>query len=380
MKIVIISNAYKGSRSSMEVAEDIERGIRKVRDAEIVKLCVADGGDGTLATLVSAAGGTIKKCRVLNPIGKEITSTYGILNNNKGVIEMALVSGLALLTQDERNPMKASSYGTGQLIKALLDDGVREIIIGIGGSATNDGGTGMAEALGVRFYDKEGSLLRMNGANLNLLSRIDMSNLDDRIRECTITVACDVTNPLYGQEGAAYVYASQKGARGKELEILDRGLINLSNVVKAATHKDYSLVSGTGAAGGMGFGLMSFLGARLMPGIDTMLEAINYELHLEEADLVFTGEGRIDYQSAFGKVPAGVATRAKAKNIPVIAIAGSIGEGIEKLYELGISAVVSIAEGPCTIDYSMANASQLVENAAERVMRILELSNGIYDR
>jgi len=376
MKIVIISNAYKGSRSSMEVAEDIETGIKRVNsDADCVKLSVADGGDGTLQTLIKAVGGKQLFIKAKNPVGKIINAFYGILNNGKGVIEMALISGLALLSKSDRNPMKTSSYGTGQLIKELLDKGVRDIIIGIGGSATNDAGTGMAEALGVKFYDCDGNILSMCGENLINVSDIDFSGLDERIAETRITVACDVSNPLYGEEGAAFVYAPQKGAKPDEVEILDQGLKNLAIVMQALTGTDNSLVSGAGAAGGMGFGLMSFLQARLLPGIDTMLEAINFDDHIEGADLIITGEGRVDYQSAFGKVPSGVAVRARARRIPVIAIAGSIGEGAEKLYELGVSAVISIAEGPCSLDYSIKNSSYLISNAAERVMRIMEAGN-----
>ena len=373
MKIVIVSNAYKGSRTSMEVAYDIERGIRKVIDAEIIKLSVADGGDGTLDALVSSVKGEIYHIDAKNPIGVTIKAPFGILSNGKGVIEMALISGLALMDKQDRTPMKASSYGMGQIITELLNRGVREIILGIGGSATNDGGTGMAEALGVRFYDKNNDLLHMNGENLLKLARIDTSNIDKRIKNCHITVACDVTNPLYGPTGAAYVYASQKGATEEQIPLLDNGLINLSNVLKLINGYDYANVKGAGAAGGMGYGLMTFLGAKLLSGIDTMLTAIEYDKYLEGADLVITGEGMLDYQSAYGKVPSGVAIRAKAKGIPVIAIVGSIGEGAEKLYDVGISAIISIAEGPCNIDYSLKNASKLITNCAERVMRIMEL-------
>jgi glycerate kinase len=224
------------------------------------------------------------------------------------------------------------------------------------------------------------SALRIAGGIFTKIADIDSSGLDIRIAETRITVACDVTNPLYGEEGAAYVYAPQKGAGEKEVRILDDGLKNLAVVCHSIYGKDNSVVSGAGAAGGMGFGLMTFLRARLLPGIDTMLEAINFNEHLIGADLVFTGEGRIDFQSAFGKVPAGVAVRAKAHRIPVIAIAGSIGEGAEKLYELGISAVISIAEGPCTLEYSIQNSSALITDAAERVMRIMEAGNGLFDR
>ncbi|MGI6701335.1 MAG: glycerate kinase [Christensenellales bacterium] len=380
MKIVIISNAYKGSRTSVEVANDIERGIKRVADAECVKLSAADGGDGTLETLINAVGGKIYYKKALNPLGKCIQAAFGILDNGKGVVEMALVSGLALLKKYEKNPMKTTSYGTGQMIKELLNKGVKDIIVGIGGSATNDGGAGMAEALGVKFYDSDGNLLKMCGGNLSDISDIDFSGLDERIADTKITVACDVTNPLYGEDGAAYVYAPQKGAGKREVELLDEGLRTLATVVHSVKGVDNSLVSGAGAAGGMGYGLMTFLNARLLPGVDTMLEAVNYEEHLDGADLVITGEGRIDYQSAFGKVPAGVAIRAKARNIPVIAIAGSIGEGAEKLYELGVSAIISIAEGPCSLDYAISNSSELIADTAERIMRIMEAGSGIFNR
>ena len=370
MKIVIVSNAYKGSRTSIEVANDIERGVLRVVNAEIIKLSIADGGDGTLETLLSAIGGKKLIVSAVNPLNKPINAPVAVLDNGKGVVEMALVSGLALLDKRDRNPLKATSYGTGQLIKALLDEGVRDIIIGIGGSATNDGGTGMAEALGVKFYDKNNNILHMNGENLIHIESIDMSGLDNRIDECNITVACDVTNPLYGTEGAAYVYSPQKGADANQVILLDKGLMNLSSIMNQTIGFDNSSHSGAGAAGGMGYGLMSFLNAKLLSGINTLLNAIEYDRHLEGADLVFTGEGRIDEQSAYGKVPAGVAERAKAKGIPVVAIAGSIGRDIDKLYEIGIDAVISITEGPCNLDYAINNASELIANAAERVMRI----------
>ena len=257
MKIVIISNAYKGSRTSVEVANDIERGIKRVADAECVKLSAADGGDGTLETLINAVGGKIYYKKALNPLGKCIQAAFGILDNGKGVVEMALVSGLALLKKYEKNPMKTTSYGTGQMIKELLNKGVKDIIVGIGGSATNDGGAGMAEALGVKF-ETDGNLLKMCGGNLSDISDIDFSGLDERIADTKITVACDVTNPLYGEDGAAYVYAPQKGAGKREVELLDEGLRTLATVVHSVKGVDNSLVSGAGAAGGMGYGLMTF--------------------------------------------------------------------------------------------------------------------------
>lgn len=370
MKIVIISNAYKGNLSSMEVNNYIEEGIKRVIDAKIVKLAVADGGDGTLDTLVLQGGKKIKTI-VKDPLGREIDSYYGILDNNKGIIEMALASGIALLDKDELNPMLASTYGTGMLIRKLLDEGVRDITIGIGGSATNDGGTGMAQALGVKFYDSYDKLLDMNGENLSKVSRIDIGGLDKRIKDSKITVACDVTNPLYGKEGAAKIYARQKGANDKQIALLDKGLMNLNAKVIELLGIDNSNYSGAGAAGGLGYGLVTFLGAELKQGIETILDAIDYDKHLQGANIVFTGEGRIDNQSQYGKVPAGVAKRAKKKNIPVIAIAGSIGE-MNELYDIGITAVISTAEGDCTLEYAIRNAPKLIANASERVIRIME--------
>lgn len=372
MKIVIISNAYKGNLSSIEVANYIEQGVKRVLECDIIKLAVADGGDGTLDTLV-AMGGMKKSVRVLDALGNEVDSYYGILNNNKGVIEMALASGLAMLDKDRLDSLKASTYGTGMLIRALLDEGVRDIIIGIGGSATTDGGTGMAEALGVRFYDSQDNILRMSGGNLSKINKIDCSNIDERIKECKITVAADVSNSLYGENGAALVYSPQKGADKEQVRILDNGLINLSEKVNEYLNKDIAQMKGAGAAGGLGYGLAVFCDAQIKSGIDTILDAIDYEKHLEGADLVFTGEGKIDNQSAYGKVPAGVAQRAKAKGIPVIAIAGSIGE-INELYDIGINAVISTAEGDCTLEYAIMNAPRLIANAAERVIRIMEVA------
>jgi glycerate kinase len=380
MKIIIISNAFKGSRTSMDVASDIEKGILRVDpDAEIIKLSAADGGDGTLDTLINAVGGYKKTAIVKDPLDRDIEAEYGILDNGKGVIEMSLVSGLTLLKKSERNPMLTSSYGTGQLILKLLDEDIGDIIVGIGGSATNDGGTGMAEALGAKFYNQKGELLHMCGGNLDDICDVDLSEMDMRLGDCKITVACDVTNTLIGRDGASYVYAPQKGATPAQVKLLDQGLYNLNLIMQANTGLDNSLVSGAGAAGGMGYGMMTFLHAKLLPGVETMLDAVNFDDYLDGTDIIFTGEGRIDFQSAFGKVPAGVAVRAKALRIPVVAIAGIIGKGAEKLYEQGVTSIFSIAEGPIAVETSIKKAPTLIANTAERIMRLWEAARDIYN-
>jgi len=371
-KIVIASNAFKGSLDSYSVASNIEIGIKRVlQGIKIIKLSISDGGDGTLDTLMQATGGTIIETCALDPIRKKINCNYGVLRNGTGVVEMALVSGLALLDSNKLNTSITTSYGTGQLIKELLDKGITRIIIGIGGSATTDCGCGMAEALGIKFYDKADNLLEMTGEKMCEVVRIDMSGVDKRIASCNISVACDINNPLFGENGAAYIYSKQKGATMEQIEQLDSGLINISSIMKKDYGIDNAMVNGVGAAGGMGYGLMSFLGASLNSGIDTILNAIDFEKHLEGADLVFTGEGAIDYQSAYGKVPAGVAKLAKARNIPVIVIAGGIGEGVSSLYDIGITSCVTIAPAPCTLEYCLQNAPRLVADASERVMRII---------
>ncbi|TDT45758.1 glycerate kinase [Fonticella tunisiensis] len=376
MKVVVSPDSFKGSMSAKEVADAVERGIKKVDESiEVIKVPMADGGEGTVQSLVDATGGRIVKLTVKDPLMRDIESFYGILGDGKtAVIEMAAASGLPLLKKEERNPLVTTTYGTGQLIKHALDMGCRNIIMGIGGSATNDGGTGMAAALGVKFFDREGNEIGFGGGSLKDLDRIDISGLDERIRESTIVAACDVDNPLVGPGGASYIFGPQKGADEKMVEFLDKNLEHYGNILEKTMGIPVVNCPGAGAAGGLGAGLMAFLNAELKRGIDIVIETSGLEEKMKGADLVITGEGMIDYQTRFGKTPYGVAKIAAKYNIPVIAIAGGIGKQAEELYEYGFNSIFSIVDRPMTLDEAMERGSLLVENTAERIMRVLKIN------
>lgn len=374
MKIVIASDSYKGSLSSMDVADSIEKGIKKVnKQVYIVKLPVADGGEGTVDALVWGTGGAYKEVEVLNPLGRSIVAKYGIINNNIGVIEMASASGLTLINEDERNPLITTTFGTGQLIKAVLGEGVKKIYIGIGGSATNDGGLGMAQALGVSFKDKNGKELGYGGGQLDKLEEIDISGVDPRLKSVEIIIMSDVTNPLCGERGASTVYGSQKGATKEMIQILDDNLLHYSKIIKEKMGIEIKDIPGSGGAGGLGAGLIAFCNAKIYRGIDTVLDLLNIDKHLLDADLVITGEGQLDGQSIYGKVPVGVAKMAKKYNVPVIAMVGSIGQGASEVYSYGINAIIDIINRPMTLDEAIKNAPSLIERASENLMRILSI-------
>lgn len=376
MKILIAPDSFKGSLSAMEVADSIEKGINKViNDAVVEKVPMADGGEGTVQSLVDATNGEIISIKVRDPLLREITASYGILGDKKtAVIEMAEASGLPLLLKDERNPLLTTTYGTGELIRDALDKGCRNIIIGIGGSATNDGGFGMLIALGARFLDHNGKEIGFGGGNLGKLHKIDLDGMDPRIKECTFTAACDVDNPLCGPRGASYIFGPQKGADENTVEILDENLMHYAIVIKDNFNIDIREVPGAGAAGGLGGGLYAFLNAELKRGIEIVISITELEKKVREADLVFTGEGMIDLQTTFGKTPYGVAKVAKKYGVPVIAIAGSIGKDAEVLYEKGFDSIFSILVKPMNLEEAMTEGKLLVENTAERIMRIFKIS------
>jgi glycerate 2-kinase len=371
MKVVIASDSFKGCCSSIEAAAAFESGIRAfLPDASIVTVPVADGGEGTVQALVSGLGGTMREIEVTGPLGWQVKASYGIINNVTAIMEMSAASGLSLVPEDKRNPLITTSFGTGEMIRDAMHIGCKKIYIGIGGSATNDGGMGMAQALGVSFLDKENKELGFGGKVIGELDRIDLSHRNQNLLHCEIVALCDVSNPLCGETGASYVYGPQKGANALDVLLLDAHLKHYSEVIMRQTGKDVAHVPGAGAAGGLGAGLLAFCNATLKPGIETVLEVVQLEKHLADADLVITGEGRIDGQSCFGKVPVGVAKVAKKYNIPVIAIVGSIGDGAEAVYELGIDGIVSIANGPATLEDSIKNFHVLAKRAAESIMRI----------
>ncbi|MDD3839505.1 MAG: glycerate kinase [Clostridia bacterium] len=342
-KIVIASDSFKGTMSSVEVCKIIQKGIHNIRpDIKTIIVPIADGGEGTVEAYLAAIGGTRIDLKVKDPLFREIDSFYAILPDKKtAVIEMAAASGLPLV-EEEKNPCKTTTYGTGQLVLDALNRGCTKIILGIGGSATNDGGIGFAAALGVKFLDEDNNPVPLNGEGLAQLQHIDISQRDKRLDSCEIIVACDVDNPLYGENGAAYIFAPQKGADGDMVKYLDDNLKHYAGII----HKELGIrvhkIPGGGAAGGLGAGLMAFASAKLQSGIKTILDTVNFDEIICEADLIITGEGKIDGQSLRGKVPIGIGERALASNIPAVAIVGDIGDDIEMVYKKGINAVFSI--------------------------------------
>ena len=373
MKIIIIPDSFKGSASSMEVCNCIEKGVLKVfKNAEIKKIPVADGGEGTVDSILYAAGGNIKKIKARNPEGKIIEAKYGIINKDKAVIEMAEASGITLVDDKNRNPLKYSTYGTGELIKDALNNNIKEILIGIGGSATNDCGIGMANALGYRFLDKDNNELEAIAENMIKVKYIDDSNVNKRIFDIKISAACDVKNPLYGENGATAVYGKQKGVTEESFDILDNGLKNIARVVKEKFNKEIDYIEGAGAAGGLGGGLLAFCNAELKSGIDAVLDIIDFEEHIKGASLIITGEGAIDGQTKKGKVPVGVAKR--ANNIPVIAIVGDIRDGAEAVYDLGITSIMPALKRAMPLDEAIKNSKILIEDAAERALRFISIN------
>ncbi len=375
MKIVVAPDSFKGSLGAPEVAEAIVKGIYRVYpDAEVISLPMADGGEGTVNALVSATKGKCYRIPVTGPLGEPVEAAFGILGDGRtAVIEMASASGLPLVPDSLRNPLITTTYGTGELIAQALDYGCRHFIIGIGGSATNDGGAGMAQALGIRFLDSEGHDLPPGGGALARLTRIDTTNKDSRLKSCTFTVACDVNNPLCGPKGAAAVYGPQKGATKEMIGSLDKALEHFAQLVKHQLGKDVRDIPGAGAAGGLGAGLIAFLGAELKPGVTLVMEAIGLEAQLEGSNLVITGEGQLDEQTSHGKVPWGVAQCAKRKGISVLAIAGSISCDPALLYDSSIDAVMAITPGPMTLEAAMTNAPSLIEDATERALRLIRV-------
>ncbi len=372
MKVVIAPDSFKGSLNALEVAKAIERGIHRVSQGIITHLVpMADGGEGTVAALVAAAGGEIIPAGVTGPLGGPVESYFGILGDREtAVIEMAAASGLPLVPINERNPLYTTTYGTGELIKRALDRGIKKIIIGIGGSATNDGGTGMASALGIRFLDVDGIELPPGGGHLDRLYSIDVSGLDPRLQGADIRVACDVTNPLCGPKGASAIYGPQKGATPEMVARLDKNLAHYAEVAAGVTGMDVREMPGAGAAGGLGFGLVALLGAKLMPGVQIVLDAAKIDDLVHYADLVVTGEGQTDRQTLFGKAPAGVAAVANKYDIPVVCLSGGLAPGAEELYEHGFSGLFSITEGPIGLEQAMSEAGPLLERAAERIIRL----------
>ncbi|WP_405171086.1 glycerate kinase [Paenibacillus sp. FSL H8-0280] len=372
---VLAPDSFKESMTAKEVCIAMEKGLRKIYPtAHYIHVPMADGGEGTVQSLVDASGGVLHQQEVSGPLGQTVTAQYGILGGGTtAAIEMASASGIHLVAKDTRDPLRTTTYGTGELIRACLDLGIRKIIIGIGGSATNDGGAGMAEALGAKFLDAEGRPLARGGGALDQLAQIDVSGLDERLQEVEFIVACDVTNSLCGEHGASRVFGPQKGATPEMVEQLDTNLSHYADVVKQQLHNDIRDVQGAGAAGGLGAGLLIFTQAVLRKGIEIVIEYTELRKKLLAADVVFTGEGGIDFQTKFGKTPYGVARAAKEAGKPVIALAGCVGEGIDTLYVEGIDAIFGIVPGAADLDRLLREGPENVERTAENIARVLKL-------
>ncbi len=371
MKVVVAPNSFKGSLSASEAASAIARGVRQAfPDAEILEVPVADGGEGTVEALVSAHHGAYRTAEVDGPLGDPVAAPYGLIERGKtGVVELASASGLTLITPERRDPRKASTFGFGQLLEEVRSAGVLEIIAGLGGSATNDGGAGMAQALGYRLLDAEGHELPRGGAALARLERIDPAGFDHRWSSVKVRVACDVTNPLTGPQGASAVYGPQKGADEQAVRELDAALARLAVVIEKDLGTRVGDVPGAGAAGGAGAGLIAFLDAFLVPGAPLVVEASGFDARLARADLVITGEGRVDEQTAYGKAPGEVAKRAQEARIPVLLIAGAKGPGWEALSDLGVTAIVTLDEEGQNLQQLIREAGPMLTRAAARACR-----------
>lgn len=373
MKLIFASDSFKGTLESARIAELLEKAARAVfGEVETVNIALADGGEGTVDAVLASSDAKSRTASVHGPLMDPAEAKYAIFDDGRAVIEMASASGLTLVPEDRKDPLNATSYGTGELLVAALDAGARDITIGIGGSATNDGGMGFMRALGAAFYDAEGETLEGRGRDLINVARIDLSGLDSRLADTRITVMCDVDNPLTGESGATYVYGPQKGASGKDLRSLEYGMQNYRDVIKDLTGIDCDEVPGAGAAGGIGAALYALLGAELKPGIGIMLDLTGFDDALDGADLVVTGEGRADFQSLHGKVLHGIGLRAKEKEVPVTAIVGGLGDGWEGLFGCGIVKVIPLVQGKVTLEDAMQRAEEVYYDAALKYFRTVK--------
>ncbi|WP_010530107.1 glycerate kinase [Lentibacillus jeotgali] len=378
MKVLIAPDSFKGSITAREAALTMQQGIRKVRTgADIELIPMADGGEGTMVGLVETTGGSYYEVEVEDPLGRSVMTQYGLTGDDgTAVIELSLASGLNTLTEDEFDPCSASTYGTGQLIMHALNEGVRKFIICLGGSATNDGGSGILKALGYQFLDENGNRIKSGGISLKDLHVIDDSHVTPKTREAFFQIACDVNNPFVGSNGATAIFGPQKGATSKMVKELDEAMEIFANRIEQKTGQSIHQVQGAGAAGGTAGGLLGLLNAELKPGIQLVMEAVQFEelIQRETFDLLLTGEGKIDGQTASGKVVAGLAEVAKRYNLPTIALAGSVEGDLTTLYEKGLSAVFSITNGPMSLQDSMKEGRKLIEKQTEQIFRLLSLT------
>ena len=373
MKILCASDSFKGSLTSEKTVELLSKAAREVfGECECSGVSVADGGEGTVEAVISAEQGEYVKLKVHGPLMEETESFYGVFGGDKAVIEMAAASGLPMVPEAHRNPLNTTSYGTGELILDALQRGYRDISIAIGGSATNDGGMGCARALGVKFLDGDGKELEGFGRDLEKVVSIDISGLDERIKDTKITVMCDVTNPLCGKDGSTWTFGKQKGATPEIQEELERGMCGYRDVIRDAFGIDCDEIPGAGAAGGLGAALKVFLGGEMKSGIETVLELIRFDERLEGVDLVVTGEGRTDWQSCFGKVMQGVGMAAKAKGVPALGLSGSLGERALDICDCGISSLMTTVNAPMSLDEALDRAEELYYEGAVRMFRFVK--------
>jgi glycerate 2-kinase len=375
MRILIAPQSLKGSLSASEAGAAIAQGAHAAfPNAAITIIPIADGGEGTVQALVDATRGEIRVQIVTGPLNEPVKAFYGLLGDNRtAVIEMAASSGLPLVPLQRRNPRITTTYGVGELIKAALDQGRRHFIIGLGGSATNDGGAGMAQALGARLLDAHGQNIPFGGAALKTLAHIDTDMLDPRLQECSIEVACDVTNPLCGPTGASAIYGPQKGATPSMVAELDAALAHYAQIIKHDLNLNVSDRAGAGAAGGLGAGMITFLNATLRPGAQIVIDALHLNEYMQNTDLVITAEGQLDEQTAYGKSVAAIAILAKKYKLPVLALTGGLGEQYKGLYDLGIDAITVLPSGPMPLVYAMEHAYLLTSEATERALKLLKM-------
>lgn len=380
MKILFASDSFKGSLSSEKIIQILRASANRIfPGCETIGIPVADGGEGTIDAVISITGGHRRVLTAHGPLMEEVECSYGVFNEDNAIIEMAAVSGLPLVPAGKRDPRYTSSYGTGELIKDALDQGYRNITIAIGGSATNDGGMGAMAALGIRFLDEDGCALDGVGANLKKISEIDVSGIHPAVAETEFTVMCDVKNPLTGTNGATYTFGVQKGGTPKILDELEAGMEQYAKLLHNKTGINVNQLTGAGAAGGLGAALFVFLHARMEPGIETVLNMIHFDELLNEVDVVITGEGRLDWQSAFGKVPSGIAMRCRTRGIPVVAIVGEMGSGAGNIYEFGVESIIPTINSTMDLEEALDRAEELYEEAADRTFRLLRIGMNIVD-
>lgn len=374
MKFLFASDSFKGTLSSEQIIRLLNESAGKIfPGCETMGVPIADGGEGTVDAVIAVTKGEIKRIPVHGPLMEETTAAYGVFHGDSAIIEMAAASGLPMVPAEKRNPLNTTTYGTGELIKDALDAGYRRLSIAIGGSATNDGGMGAMRALGIRFLDEDGKELPGTGADLERVADIDISGIHPAVAESEITVMCDVNNPLTGPDGATYTFGKQKGGTPEILDRMEAGMKKYAKVIEEKLGRDVDQIAGAGAAGGLGAALCVFLHANLKSGIETVLDLIDFDTLLEGTDLVITGEGRIDWQSAFGKVPSGIGMRCKKKGVPAVAIVGGMGDGAEKIYEFGVESIIPTINGAMDIKEALDRAEELYANAADRLFRMIKV-------